>query len=195
MPRLSRAALSEVEKMIKVVPPGAYGDETVNAAIFEALRSAASERKSIYVTYETFSTGETSRRLLDPYVLEVREGCWHVIGYCHLRDSVRDFRISRIKATEPADAKFAVPEDFYEQYQRTRFDKLAGQEICDIRVEFRGHAARLVREYHAQKADGLTQSGDAVVFVKRAAITPDLIQWLLSFGADAKVLEPRVLAD
>jgi len=195
MPKLSKAALSEVEKMIKVVPLGGNGGEDIDTAIFEDIRTAMGECKSINMTYATFSTGEVTERLFDPYVLEVREGYWHVIGYCHLRGSVRDFRVSRIKRTELTESVFEVPHDFYEQYRGTRFDKLAGQEIYDICVEFNGDAAKLVKEYHAHKADEIIEDGENIKFLKRTALTPDLVQWLLSFGAEARVEYPSKLAD
>ena len=82
---------------------------------------------------------------------------------------------------------------FYEDYRKTRFDKLAGEERTDIRVRFTGDAARLVKEYHARKADRLADENGAVLFEKKAAITPDIKSWLLSFGAQAEVLAPEGL--
>ncbi len=195
IPALSKAALSDIEKMIKVVPLSSAGEKDIDAAVLEEVRKAAGDGKSIEVEYTAYSTGETQKRVFDPYVLEVREGCWHVIGHCHLRDSVRDLRISRIKSVEPTKETFKVPAGFYEQYRRTRFDKLAGEEVQDITVRFMGGAARLVREYHADKADSIEQRADGALFRKKAAITPDLAQWILSFGEEAQVLEPKELAD
>lgn len=192
MPKLSQAALSEVERMIKVVPLSA-GEKDLDENILEDVRRAARECKGIELEYNTFSTGELTKRLFDPYVLEVREGCWHAIGYCHLRNSVRDLRVSRIRSTKLTEHGFEVPRGFYEDYSTTRFDKLAGEQVYDICVCFTGQAARLVGEYHSAKADKLEDTEAGVLFKKRAAITPDLVAWLLQFGAEAKVEAPGEL--
>ncbi len=195
MPALSQAALADVEHMIKVVPFSGTGERGLDMAVLEEVRRAASECRSVEVLYTSFSSGETQKRLFDPYVMEVRDGCWHVIGHCHLRGSVRDLRVSRIKSAAATKNGFTVPAGFYEQYRRTRFDKMAGEELREIEVEFSGKAARLVAEYHADKADRLREKEGALVFYKKAALTPDLAQWLLSFGAEAKVIKPGQLAD
>lgn len=192
LPELSRSAMENVEKMIKIVPEAAADSET-DEEILALVQEALETSHSLRLRYHSFSSGETAERVFNPYVLEVREGCWHSIGFCHLRGAVRDLRVSRIEDAELLAETFTVPRRFYEEYRKTRFDKLAGEELEDIRVRFTGDAARLVKEYHARKADRLTDDGGAVLFEKKAAVTPDIKSWLLSFGGEAEVLAPEGL--
>ncbi|MGI6152440.1 MAG: helix-turn-helix transcriptional regulator [Christensenellaceae bacterium] len=191
---ISKTVLSNIEELIKVVPARVREDVT-DAAILEMVRSAAQNRRRLNVLYRSFLKGEEIWRAFDPYVLEIREGCWHVIGYCHLRNAVRDFRVSRIVEAVEIDGTFEVPEDFYAQYQKTRFDKLAGEELFDIEIHFYGGAVKLVQEFHSEKADRLEEKEGRLTFYKRAAITPDLIAWVLGFGGGAQVTQPKMLAD
>ncbi len=195
MPALSRTALKDVQSMIKVAPAQFSGEAELDELILDSVREAAAQKKRLKMTYISFYADEETERLFDPYVLEVRDGCWHAIGYCHMRQSVRDFRISRIKNAEKTKHSFDIPEDFYEEYRRTRFDKLAGEDAVDIEIVFSGKAARLVREFHAEMADELTEEPDGLHFKKRAAITPDLVQWALSYGEETRVLQPADLAN
>ncbi|MEG0783819.1 MAG: WYL domain-containing protein [Christensenella sp.] len=192
LPELSRSAMTSVEKMIKIVPDGTLEVET-DEDILETVQEALQTSHSLKLKYHSFASDETLVRVFDPYVLEVREGCWHMIGHCHLRNAVRDLRVSRITDAEVTDKTFSVPGRFYEEYRKTRFDKLAGAEAEEIAVRFSGEAAKLVREYHAHKADSLTEEKDGVLFCKKAAITPDLKSWLLSFGAQAEIISPARL--
>lgn len=191
LPELSRSAVDKIEEGIKIVPEGAESetDEEILALVQEALQSS----RRMKLRYHSFSSGETAERVFDPYVLEVREGCWHTIGFCHLRGAVRDLRVSRIEDVALSEETFRAPQRFYEDYRKTRFDKLAGAEAEEIRVRFTGGAARLVKEYHARKADSLTEDAGDVLFAKKAAVTPDIVAWLLSFGAQAEVLSPETL--
>ncbi len=93
------------------------------------------------------------------------------------------------------DHTYTIPKGFYEQYSNTRFDKLAGDDVYDICVVFSGDSARIVEEYHAGRADRITQAKDGIRFEKRAALTPDIVQWIMQFGAEARVEQPQVLAE
>jgi proteasome accessory factor B len=75
MPRLSKAALKEVEDMVKVVPQGASGEE-VSDETLEAVRQAISGGYTLDMEYRSLFSEEATQRMFDPYVLEVRDGCW-----------------------------------------------------------------------------------------------------------------------
>lgn len=193
LPELSRSALQNIVDSIKVVPSAARDD--ADEEVLELVRQAAQDKTRIRVVYSSFLRGDTQERLFDPYVLEVRDGCWHAIGMCHLRGAVRDLRISRMQRAALTEEGFEVPHGFYESYQRTRFDKLAGEDVFDIEVRFSGNAAKLVKEYHTAKADRLEERDGALVYYKKAALTDDLTSWLLSFGSGAEVMEPGELKE
>lgn len=190
----SRALLVNIENFIKIAPVKTVVDST-DEEILEKVRHAAQYKKRMEVTYRSFNRGETGKREFDPYVLEVREGNWHAIGFCHMRGAIRDLRVSRMIEVSVLDEPFEVPTGFYETYSRTRFDKLAGDEIFDVEIDFYDTAAKLVAEYHAGKADALEQRKDCLRFYKKTALTEDLTAWVLSFGSNAKVIKPDEFAE
>ncbi|HEY7416564.1 MAG TPA: WYL domain-containing protein, partial [Ktedonobacteraceae bacterium] len=51
-------------------------------------------------------------RMFDPYGLVCRGGYWYVVGYCHLREDLRTFRLDRIQQVEMRDEMFQPPLDF-----------------------------------------------------------------------------------
>ncbi|GHO57604.1 hypothetical protein KSB_60790 [Ktedonobacter robiniae] len=62
---------------------------------------------------ETFSARlDVTERTFDPYGVVYHEGLWYTIGYCHLRQEQRLFRLDRIALVEPLDETFPFPEDF-----------------------------------------------------------------------------------
>ena len=86
------------------------------AEIYATLEAASKLRKRVTLTYQTAATGMTSRRDLDPYAMVYREGAWLVIGWCHLRNEIRSFRVDRIReaimAPKPKSPDFERPEGF-----------------------------------------------------------------------------------
>lgn len=86
------------------------------AEIYATLESATRLRKRVTITYDSAGTGVTSKREVDPYGLVYREGAWLCVGYCHLRQDVRSFRVDRmrdaVQAPKPKSPDFERPADF-----------------------------------------------------------------------------------
>jgi predicted DNA-binding transcriptional regulator YafY len=55
---------------------------------------------------------EVTERAFDPYGVVYHEGLWYTIGYCHLRQEQRLFRLDRILSVSPLDETFPLPGDF-----------------------------------------------------------------------------------
>jgi predicted DNA-binding transcriptional regulator YafY len=84
-------------------------DQQALAENLDLLRHATREHRRVRMTYQG---RETSTRDLDPYALVHRSGWWYLIGYCHLRQGMRTFRIDRITSLEQLEAGFELPADF-----------------------------------------------------------------------------------
>ena len=55
---------------------------------------------------------EVSERVFDPYGVVSHEGTWYTIGYCHLRQGQRLFRLDRIQQVEVIGETFSPPVNF-----------------------------------------------------------------------------------
>lgn len=75
------------------------------------LAQASRSRHTVALGYRSWRE-ERSERDLDPYGVVFHAGRWYVIGYDHLRDSLRTFRIDRIASITPRDATFTLPAGF-----------------------------------------------------------------------------------
>jgi predicted DNA-binding transcriptional regulator YafY len=56
--------------------------------------------------------GEQTERLLDCYGLVYHEGRWYAVGYCHLRQALRVFRLDRMQQVTLREERFARPAHF-----------------------------------------------------------------------------------
>jgi predicted DNA-binding transcriptional regulator YafY len=75
-----------------------------------ALTSAAQQTRRIHLRYRAGT--ELTERDIDPYGVVHHHGRWYVVGWCHLRNDVRMFRMDRIVGLEPRQVSFARPLDF-----------------------------------------------------------------------------------
>ncbi len=114
--KLERVAPEELKRRIRAA------DETIAlglprgvkvgvAAALSTLSAAAQGRRRVFLRYRSVK-GQESERDFDTYGLAYQGGCWYAVGYCHLREDQRSFRIDRIVSVRPLDATFVRPEAF-----------------------------------------------------------------------------------
>ncbi len=88
------------------------GDLVALAPILDTVRRAVHEKRRVDMLYQGLSSTVATRRAVDFYALVHRWGWWYGIGYCHLRQAVRMFRLDRIVELALLDISFVVPPRF-----------------------------------------------------------------------------------
>lgn len=79
--------------------------------VLSVLSSCAHASQSVTLRYHALN-GAESNRGFDPYGLVFDGGRWYAVGYCHLRQDLRSFRLDRILTAEPQPNHFARPARF-----------------------------------------------------------------------------------
>ncbi len=75
------------------------------------MSTAAQQQRRVYMRYRSSQNDETDREF-DPYGLAYRQGRWYVVGRCHLRHSLRSFRLDRIVQADLTETRFERPPHF-----------------------------------------------------------------------------------
>jgi predicted DNA-binding transcriptional regulator YafY len=158
----------------------------------QALRTAIIARRSVRLTYRSFAQEETCRDV-DPYALTFRGGLWYLLGFCHLRQEMRTFRVDRILAVSPLDNRFTLPRDFSvrDYFQQSPPFENKYTVVIHMGVE----VAPAVREYVGHWAD-ITEHDDGSLTVQFGVSGLDWATgWVLGYGHAAKVLAPPELVE
>ncbi len=193
-PAINQSYIDSISDLFVVDPSNILQEKYIDGDQIQIVRESIEKGIKLKLEYFSFSNNESTTRIIEPYTLEIREGCYHLIGFCNLRNEIRDFRISRIRKLEMLDESFERPENFYEEYSKKRFDKMTSDEQITLKIIFEGQVARYIKEYESHKADKITDlSKDRILFEKKTTYTPDILPWVLRFGADAEVIEPETL--
>ena len=197
LPGINREYINTINRTLKVNPVELIEDN-VDGETLETVQNASALDRKIKISYEPFNGVRTENRVLDPYYVELHDGCYHLVAFCHLRNSMREFRISRMTDVEILDELFVRKKDVYEEFKARRFNKLFGEKKILLKIRFTGNAARFVMEYERQKADRVTPEAStpgSVIFEKATTMTPEIKKWVLSYGSEAEVLEPTELKE
>lgn len=89
----------------------AAASDAPDSAALVTLSSAAVAQRRVHLRYQS-ADNALSERDFDPYGLAFWGGTWYTIGWCHLRGSMRSFRLDRILKAEARNAGFVRPAEF-----------------------------------------------------------------------------------
>lgn len=172
-----------------------YINDEVNPEIEDRLQSAIRNKTKVQLLYHSFGADEDTLRVIQPYELMINDGALSVVGFCELRNDIRDFRVSRIKKITPLEDTFHIPSDYFLKKARSKFIHLSGNTVEQIVIAFDGPTAKYIREYEAELADEIISTETGIHFIRDTAVTDELIRWIMQFGSGAKVLAPAHLKD
>ncbi|HEX8733304.1 MAG TPA: WYL domain-containing protein, partial [Ktedonobacterales bacterium] len=200
LPERLRDEVAALRERIQVGPDGATLQPEI-AATLRALRGAVIARQRVRFRYFTryphgarpaSAPGETAPwRVADPYALTRLRGAWYLNAWCHLRKDIRNFRLERIEGLTLLDERFPPPS---EAPKRPTAPPRAEGATVEARILFDAEAARWARESPSFFTVAQEETADGGLLVTlRLRHAEDITQWLLGWGAHARVLEPLAL--
>lgn len=78
----------------------------------KGVERAVADGYSVNIQYQKSGEKQLDDRLVDPYRILYWNNKWYVIGFCHLRNDLRSFRVDRIESLRLTENKFDRPENF-----------------------------------------------------------------------------------
>ena len=183
---------SRVRENMRVVAPRSLPD----GVVFDRLSDALARRKTATFDYFTMERDESARRTVEPFGLFFVSSHWYLAARDVEKDSVRNFRLSRIENVVVNTKKSQSP-DYEVPSTFVLRDHAQSREPWEIGE---GDATSAVVEFTA--TTGATRSalrlgqpvpgsGTRRRFAVRRQDT--FARWLLSFGGDARPIEPPEL--
>ena len=155
-----------------------------------SIEKAVQEKKNITVSYESLK-GEKTERKISPYAMAFRKHAWYLVGYCHLRNDIRTFRVGRIDDVRISKDRFEIPPDFsVEKYFKASWGVYRGQ-LTKFKVRFSGQAAVIVKTSQHQQYEEIEElERDVIIYKAVVAGRVEFIRWVLGFGNEGEILEP-----
>ncbi|WP_313804298.1 YafY family protein [Cytobacillus sp.] len=80
--------------------------------ILKEVEQAVTDGYAVNIRYLKNSKEQSTYRLIDPYRMIYWNKRWYVIGFCHLRNEIRSFRVDRIESIMQTENTFKQPENF-----------------------------------------------------------------------------------
>jgi predicted DNA-binding transcriptional regulator YafY len=143
------------------------------------LLDAIENNTSLQIRYRSYQRYAITTRMIAPYRLVFGKGAWYVQAYCHLRNDLRDFRLSRMQDV-------AITEQRFSKRQFVPYPK----EVIAVKVRFSAHIVTHVRE---RQHYAFVREDETGLMHYEVETLNEIQHWLLGFGASMQVLEPESL--
>ena len=162
----------------------------------ETLYDAIRERLKVNIEYNSFSGGKRRRHRLSPYAVMFRKRAWYVIGHSETFNRILTFRINRIHSFSIGHTPYTIPEDFsVQRYMEKSWDVMLGPETHVV-IEFAPRIAPLIREVRWHSTQQIQENADGGLrFEATVAGWLEVGWWVLGWGDEAEVIEPRELRE
>ena len=162
----------------------------------EQLYEAIRERRKVNMRYNSFSSGKQEQHRLSPYAVLFRKHAWYVIGHSERSNQILTFRINRINSLSISHTSYTIPEDFsVQKYMEKSWDFRLGPET-PVAIEFAPRIAPLIREVQWHSTQKIHEHADGGLrFEATVAGWLEVGWWVLRWGEEAEVIEPKELRE
>jgi predicted DNA-binding transcriptional regulator YafY len=167
-------------------------DSTSPGNTLNILLKAIADKKVVALTYRAAGNEQDSNRLLEPIGIFHENENWYTIGYCHLRETYRQFRIDRVVALTitdtPQQERSSLQE--YRKYKDQIKASLNLQKVV-LRITDKTIALYLQdqRHYYGFVSEVVADDYIDMTFVTEYA--EGLSRWYMMFADHAEVIEPE----
>jgi predicted DNA-binding transcriptional regulator YafY len=197
LPADKRAQLDAFGERFIYLPDGGIKEYANKEDVLNELFTAVLHRKRVRYTHRSLR-GTTRKGTLEPYAIVLYKHGLYVVGRPVEGDKVHVFAVERFEDAEHLQKeRFEPPADFrVDAFFHGAFGIFVGGPPTRVVVEFERDVKDVVtaRCWHpSQKITSSKRGGVVVSF--DVAHTPQLLSWVLGWGATARVREPKWLAD
>lgn len=177
--------------------PGPRWGLGVDPDLLDTVRAACAEGQLLSCEYSSVSGGKMSHRTLGPHYLYFSKGALYLVAE-DLRDhGIKTFALPRMSGAQMLDAVYEGKKSDPTELFHDSFGIYRGErDPEDVTIQFSRIVSPFVKErtwHHSQRI--VSRSGGVIELKLHVTLTPELISWILGFGTEAVVLEPRSLRD
>ncbi len=171
-----------------IVDGGAWADLGKFPQKMKVCEQAVKDSLCLEIDYIS-RDGEHSKRVIDPYVLILKQNVWYVYAFCHTRQDFRTFKIGRIKGARFTGRGFTKEEidrrDIPLNFEYT------SEQLVPVTLEIAANAVADVEEWLG--VDNIEPRGNGLVANVSLPDDGMLVDKILGYGGKVKVVAPAEL--
>ena len=164
---------------------------------FAKLQKAIAKKSKVSLGYHSLFERHLIDLNLSPYHLLYNRRAWYVLGHSSMHNSIRTFKLNRIKKLEILNKCFVDEGDFdLFDYLGRAWSMIPEGRIYNIKLRFMPKVAQNVTEvqWHATQQVEHNADGSATVEFRIDGLG-EIFWWILGYGDQVQVLAPKALRE
>jgi predicted DNA-binding transcriptional regulator YafY len=162
--------------------------------IIESVTDAIFRQQTCLVEYHSFHDDKVKGFKIDPLRFFERDGGLYLFVRATSYGHIRVLAVERINKLTITESTFSQPEDFDPDALLENAFSIVYDEPIDVKIHFSEEVARYIRERRWVKEQVITDQADGSIILElKTSGWLDVKKWILSFGAEAELLEPEEL--
>jgi predicted DNA-binding transcriptional regulator YafY len=165
------------------------------------IHEAIAERRMITFQYGRYDvkkefnlSHEGKLYKVKPYALAWANDFYYLIAYYFEADEIRHYRVDRLRNVEPLSETFPYEPFDVSKYVQSTFHMFAGDEEW-IKVSFQNHLINVIIDKFGKDVDIQRDGEDHFILNTKARVSSGLVNWILNFGSQARVISPPSLVE
>lgn len=159
-----------------------WGKDNSQGKMFDMVKTAILNKNLIEFVYYN-STGNESKRIIEPLQIWFKDKSWYLIGYCKLKEDYRIFKIARIKELK------ILEEHFKRELPKEQKKAKDNFKVISLELEISKEIAYRVYDEFDNNEISRKENGNFIVKVEYPD-TEWVYGYILSFGEHIKILSP-----
>jgi len=148
------------------------------------------------VKYHSFYDDKEKEFKIDPLHFFENDGGLYQFVRATTFGDILTLAVERIRKITETGSSFEYPKDFDpEELLESAFDIVYGDPI-DVKIWFSADQARYIKEKRWSKTQKIEDQDDgSIIFSMETSGGWDVVRWVLKYGGEAKILEPKELKE
>lgn len=192
LPRAIQEETARVRQGLKLINSEISLNVELQLEALASLRRAVLEERKVHFHYmkgvSAANDERHSTRTVDPYALVYVNNSWALIAFCNLRNSIRHFRLSRMTELQLLEEKFIRPTDFQLRSYKPVDDR---HTLVRVLIDSKVADQWTINSYYY--TESIENNKNSLLVTLRVRTAEEVLPWVLSFGANAEILEPDSL--
>lgn len=193
---LPKGMLEKLDRVKTLFIPSskAAKDYSGNEETIESLTAAMLQGKRCKVKYHSFSSDTVKEFMISPLHFFENDGGIYIFARIDDFEDIRTLAVERIMELTVTDETFAYPESLALEEMLDSAFGIVYDDPIEAKIWFSEDQARYIKERKWAADQKIVEQEDgSVILEMKTSGWWDVKKWVLSFGAEAKVLEPTAL--
>ena len=173
-------------------------DYSQRGRMIDDLMVAIEDHRVSLIVYQSDQATEPVEQEVYPQGFVFHRGSLYLIAWSSRRSEIRTYKMDRIEDVHSTNLKATIPAEFdLQEWLEHSFGVFRSNgPLQTIRIRFTRDVARYVQESRWHKSQKLTPQPDGTLIAEfHLTDTQEIKRWIMSFGPNAMVLEPRELVE